>query len=401
MKNKVCIFTINIDGYDNLKEPTRRVPGADYFLITDNSYESIPGFKTIIVDKGSNPIKTQRAIKIYPYDLLPGYDIYIYYDASFRIVDNLGDLISRFKGGLGVLRHPTRDCVFQEGERIIELGKAEMMSVREQLNYYAMEGMPHNYGLQATGILIRDASEQTKVLCKAWDEQVKEFTHRDQLGLPFAIFKTGIQPVYIHKWMLGGAFKQYPHKERTALTAGRSRIAYIQPFASNLNIGEEYNYHCSKVSHNDWICVLDQDFMFPYPKTKAQIEDVVNGVGRGFDLIGCLTNRIGSSHQCYNGVRSEDPDIRNHYKIAKKLHEQHYGEIKPIRQGIAGFFMLMPFKTWERFKFAENSISFDSVLSANVLKSNGKVGLLTGVYGFHYYRFDSANPQYEYDHLKS
>lgn len=401
MARKICIYTVNIGDYDILREPLRRVPGADYYLVTDDPKQSLPGYKTIVVQPDSDPVKCQRSIKIYPYSVIPGYDIYIYYDSSFRIIGNLSDLITRFKGGLGIHKHPSRDCIYQEGEQIVRLGKATKQAVNEQLEAYAELGIPPRYGLQASGIMIRDASEQTKALCAAWWEEVKRYTHRDQLGLPAAIFKTGIQPSYIHRWMLGGSFKQHAHKERKAASHGKPKIWYFQPYATDLNIGRAFNDHCAVMGPEDFAVITDHDTMYLHPKTKAQIEYILTGPGKDYDLLGCYTSRIGSAHQCYGGKRSEDYNALHHMQIAEKLHNEHYGEVEPIRQGIAGFFMAFPQHTWQKHKFVENSIYFDTELSKAVLRSKGKIGLMKGVYLMHLYRPGSADPQREVTHLKT
>lgn len=278
LKPRVCIYTVNIGDYDVIRQPLKRVPGADYYLVTDTPNETLPGYKTITVDmasftaKGLSPVKIQRMAKILPYDIFTeDYDIYVYYDASFQITGNLGDLISRFKGGFGVQPHPSRTCIYDEGEAIVRLNKATMQAVNEQLAAYRELGIRANYGLQMSGILIRDASEQTKALCAAWWEEVRKYTHRDQLGLPAAIFKTGIQPTYIRRWMLGGAFKQHKHKERPVISDNKPKIWYFQPYATDLNIGKSYNEHCTVMGPDDWCVLTDHDTMYLHPKTKAQI----------------------------------------------------------------------------------------------------------------------------------
>lgn len=403
MPAKICIYTVNIGDYDVLRQPIRRVPGADYYLVTDDPAQSLPGYKTIQVNVTINQggIKTQRHYKIFPYLLLPGYDVYVYYDASYQIIGNLGDMISRFKGGFAVQPHPTRDCIYQEGQQIVKLGKASHKAVNEQLEEYAQLGIPPKFGLQATGIIIRDASKETKDLCAAWWAEVEKYTHRDQLGLPAAIFKTGIKPVYLRRWMLGGAFKQHQHKAKPVISTNKPKIWYFQPYATDMNVGRAYNEHCEVMGPDDWAVITDHDTMYIHPKTKAQIEHIIHNQGKDYDLLGCYTNRIGSPHQCYGGKRSDDYNALHHMEIAEKLHTEHYGEVEPIRQGIAGFFMAFPARTWQNHKFVENSIYFDTELSKAVLRAKGKIGLMKGVYIMHLYRPGSKDPQREYSHLKS
>lgn len=395
---KVCIYTVCTGGYDNLKPPRMKMPGADYFLVTDDKSMTLQGYKQILIDSGDNTVKAQRKVKIWPYELMPGYDVYIYYDASYEIRGNLAALLVGFKGGFGVKAHSVRKCVYEEGKRVIELGKAAADAVNTQLDAYRKDGIPEKYGLQETGILIRDASHETQLLCQVWWIEVNSFTHRDQLGLPAAIFRTGIQPVYMRNHVLNAYFRQYSHKAKPAPV--QPRIVYLQPFAPDLNIGKAYNDQCALAGENDWIVITDHDTMFLHPKTKVQIHDILMTNGSEYDLLGCMTNRIGSPHQCYDGRRCDNFDAIYHLDIAEKLQVGQYGQVDPIKQGVAGFFMAFRKKTWEKIRFAENTPHFDTIFSKEVIKSGGKIGLMKGVYLFHLYRPKATNPQYEYSHLK-
>lgn len=405
-KNRVCFYTVVTNDYDDLNKPLHMLAEVDYYIITDNPANQLRGFKTIVLPKSEDPVKQQRYIKAYPYDVLPGYQLYIYADASYSVRRNLRGLINTFKGGFGVKRHPSRDCIYKEAQAIIALGKADKELVQAQM-YYAREsmGIEDGFGLQETGILIRDASEQAKQLSYWWRAAIEPYTHRDQLALPMAIKTSGVQPFYMNRDVVNSYFKQHKHKAQPQpvqfIEPGQSHIAYIQPFASDMNIGREYNYHIETVRNGDWICLLDHDVTFLHPKTKQQIEDIVLKHGADFDLLGCMTNRIGSAHQRHNGVMSEDHNILNHIEIASKLHNEKYGEVKEIKQGVAGFLMLFRKSVWDVVKFEENTKHFDTMFCKAVRKNGGKLGLMTGVYVYHQYRpWAKDNPQMEQEHLK-
>lgn len=405
-RRKICVYTVVTNDYDELHPPLHMVTGADYIIVTDNPANKLRGYKQVILDRSDDPVKQQRYIKAYPYDILPGYDVYIYYDASYAIRRNLGGLLQLFKGGFMVKRHPSRDCIYKEAEAVIALSKGARDVVDAQMHYAKniME-IPPGYGLQETGILVRDASDQTKALCRWWREAIEHYSHRDQLALPMAIKATGIQPVYINREMMNSHFKQHKHRQvvqpQVAKEPERPHIAYIQPFASDLNIGKEFNYHIETVRPGDYICLLDHDCMFLHPKTKQQIEDIVLKNGDKYDLLGCLTNRIGSPHQRYQEVMSDNTDVLHHMEIAAKLHRENYGEVIETKQGIAGFLMLFRKSVWDAIKFKENSKHFDTVFCKDIRKKGGRLGIMTGVYVYHQYRhWAKGNPQSEVSHLE-
>lgn len=396
---KICIYTVLTGAYDLPKPSRTRVSGASYFVVTDDPALQMPGYKQIIINSGDDPIKAQRKAKIYPYDLMPGFDVYVYFDASYEVKTNISGLIALFKGGFGVKRHKTRNCIYQEGRKIIELKKATPEAVNEQLSAYRELGIPENYGVQETGILLRDASEQTKALCAAWWAEVERYTHRDQLGLPAAIFKTSIQPVYLRNHIMDSFFRLHPHAVKKVFGSVRPRVWYLRPFASDMNIGGEYNAQCALIPDGDWICIEDRDTMDLHPHSGRQIEDVILQHGDKYDLFGCITNRLGSGTQCYNGEASNDFNLMNHYAIAKDLHEKKYGQVRELNQPIAGMFMLFRKSTWNKVKFDINIIYFDTQFGKKILRAGGKIALMEGVYRFHSYRPWSDDPRLDKKHL--
>lgn len=401
MSRKICIYTICTNGYDTPKPPSTRVPGATYFLVTDDPAMTMAGYTQILIDAGDDPIKAQRKVKIWPYELMPGFDVYLYYDCSYEIRTHLGGLINMFKGGFGVKRHPSRNCIYQEGKRILELKKATPEAVDKQLRAYAEMGIPQQYGLQETGVLIRDSSEQTMNLCRAWWHEVKDFTHRDQLALPAAIFKTGIQPNYLRAHIVNPHFRNHPHIRRVQFSTGKPRIWYSNPFDTSKNIGRALNEFCSIVpSPEDYIIIQDGDISYLLPDWGNHIEDIIAENGDKYDLIGCMTNRLKGTHQLYEGKCSDNFDMRDHYKIAMELKNKHGNEVKPTTTGIAGFFMLFQRKVWDKIKFQENSITFDTAFSKELLRAKMKIGVAQGLYLWHGYRLWSNEPFTDNKHLR-
>src|SRR5688572_5395349 len=75
------------------------------------------------------------------------------------------------------------------------------------------------------------------------------------------------------------------------------RLYKFQPFATDKQIGREYNGHCQLVPNNDdWILILDYDCQILCPQTYQVIE---NAIKRYPDtaIFGALCNRVAYSHQ--------------------------------------------------------------------------------------------------------
>jgi GT2 family glycosyltransferase len=181
------------------------------------------------------------------------------------------------------------------------------------------------------------------------------------------------------------------------------RIFYCTPFSIEKNLGKVYNEYVQNLTHeNDWIFFIDGDVMFLTPDWGNHIQDLVNkypDVG----ILTATTNRVGCLQQCYQGKRSDDLNILNHYKIAKELKENSYWNVKEINRIISGHMFGFSRKTWEEVGgFTENQeiLHVDNKFSQKVLQSGKKILLMEGLYVFHFYRLWTDDPKHSKEHLK-
>lgn len=182
------------------------------------------------------------------------------------------------------------------------------------------------------------------------------------------------------------------------------KIWYSNPYNTQKNIGKALNEFCELVPDDDWICLQDGDMMYLTPDWGLQIEEVVKKYGNEYSLIGCMTNRLARQTQRYKDFIDDNHNILYHYEIAEKLKAEHWAEIKDVpnnnRDGlIAGMFMLFPKLVWKKIKFKENNIGFDDAFSIGVKRIGGKLGVMTGLYVYHFYRGWSNEPKRDRKHL--
>jgi len=401
-----AVYTVITGGYDTLKEPFIISKGWEYICFTDDLALSCSPWEIRIIDRrpgheGLTAQRIQRRIKILAHEYLPEFDYTVYMDGSTVQMRDFNELIDTHYRGEGMLlkRHHRRKCVYEEVAQVIKLGKDTRSIVIEQQEKYRDAGYPSNNGMYETGIMLRANTPTVNALCDFWYAELAAHSVRDQISLPYALHLTGLKP----KVLDYAVFQQFIRikQHASAGNVDKPRIWYFQPFAADKNIGKEYNHYCSIVPDNDWICITDHDSMWLHPHTKKQLEDIIAEQGNKYDLLGCLTNRLASAQQCYNGKLSDDPNILNHYGIAEELYNNNYAVVTQAMGGIAGLLMLMPKKTWERIKFQENDIAFDTTFCRKLLiQHKGKIGIMQGVYLFHYYRFHQPNPKHYKEHLK-
>lgn len=179
-------------------------------------------------------------------------------------------------------------------------------------------------------------------------------------------------------------------------------IYYFKPFDTKKRLGHIHNKYCKLVPNaNDYICLLDPDTMFLHPHQQAWIEEIVEKHGDKWDLLGCMTNRVGVTNQLFEGkyrgsTTFKELNVFNHILNEKDCRK----ELDNIKETnlIAGFFMLFKRSLWDKIKF-EQGIDFDIKFCNAVKKSGGRIGIMQGVYLWHSYRLLSDNPTKYKKHL--
>lgn len=193
---KVAVYTCIIGNYDTVLEPLFVNDDIDYFIFTDQAVDRMSKWKKIDVTnfkeyKYVNATVLNRKIKILPYIYLNNYDYSIYIDGNIQIIADVMPLILKMKdSSLGVHTHAIRDCIYREANGVELLKKANPEKVKEQINRYKAEGFPEHFGLFQNSILIRNHNSVIgRRLMDLWWKEYSEELTRDQLSLPYAIWK--------------------------------------------------------------------------------------------------------------------------------------------------------------------------------------------------------------------
>jgi hypothetical protein len=169
-----------------------------------------------------------------------------------------------------------------------------------------------------------------------------------------------------------------------------TKIHHSTPWSTEKNFGGAINDFCKLVPDNEWICIRDGDTCFLTDSWGSHLEDVIKQHGEDFDLLGCMTNRVGVPAQLIDGVFDNDFDIKTLSAVAQIQETFHYAEVEEIKGGIvAGLLMLFKKSTWKKVGgFDENTKHFDSMFCKKIHKHGGKIGVIKGLYIYHNYRID-------------
>lgn len=179
------------------------------------------------------------------------------------------------------------------------------------------------------------------------------------------------------------------------------KIHYLTPFATDKNIGREYNERIAELPEDCWICVRDGDTLFLRSDWGNQIEEIIKRNGTNFKLISCVTNRLRADHQLYKRRFSFDANISNHVDIANELYYTHKYEVEATSY-VAGLCLIFHKSTWNEVKFREHSILFDKEFNTDIRAKFGgnPIGIAKGLYLFHLYRWGQQDPYNYTAHLK-
>lgn len=180
-------------------------------------------------------------------------------------------------------------------------------------------------------------------------------------------------------------------------------IFYITPYTSERNrhgfpnIGGAINSNISTLPDNCHICLRDGDTMFLTSDWGTQIEQIIEA-NPDYDLITCMTNRLGVKEQLINGQFTEG-DISHQIEVAKTSWQDHGTTVIPTRLA-AGLCMIFHKSLWSKVGgFPEFDITFDRVFSQKVIKAGRKIGIAKGLYIFHLYRYQDKDPRNSIKHL--
>ena len=165
------------------------------------------------------------------------------------------------------------------------------------------------------------------------------------------------------------------------------------PYASkeqHTNLGWVYNNFMDMVHANDWVCFLDHDAIFTTRNWYLQLNEIIKE-NPDFGMFSCYTNRIGQQSQKISGIDETNHDMAYHRKIGKLLQDTHKNTVREIttQNILSGVVILISKKTWKEIGgFSDGFLGVDNKLHQDCSHSGIKVGLMKGVYVYHWYRGD-------------
>lgn len=138
-----------------------------------------------------------------------------------------------------------------------------------------------------------------------------------------------------------------------------------------------------RLNHEDWAVFVDRDAWFPHPHYFKLIDHHSKGE---YGLLTCMTNRVGTNYQCVKGMWKEE-DISKHVNKALDMGDDTGVIDITDKSPLSGVLIMIKKSEWEKTKGFDNGIlGVDNSIHYAFRDAGLKVGLMTGVYLWHYYR---------------
>jgi len=194
MTKKKLVYTAVIGNPDALYGPTLPLPDWEKICYTDLVAQRPVGYETRQVKAlGRPPRQSHRFYKILRPMLLSGYTYSLWVTSTYQLKVDPTSLLEYLGPDSDILlfKHPQRDCLYQEAKVCQRYFNPE--PIVRQVAKYRAEGYPEHNGLYATAVMLRRHSPLMTEMAWAWRREVWEFSHRDQIGLPYVIWKLGVK----------------------------------------------------------------------------------------------------------------------------------------------------------------------------------------------------------------
>lgn len=209
---ELVISTVFFKGYDDfmpLTDGYDDLPDNCFFVFTDSMsrYNVSRGYTHIYVNISSYDIpyddgaRLSKIFKIIPQRVFKNLRWHVHLAGKCTLRRNYVWLLDELRrsnhSGIIAERHVKRIDVYEEGEEVIKLKRANPKIVKKQLQDYHSQGYPKDNGLLDSEFLFRDfASTNIQVFSCVWFDEINRGSRRDQLSFNYVIWKLKLEVKY-------------------------------------------------------------------------------------------------------------------------------------------------------------------------------------------------------------
>ena len=199
LDERIAIYTSVFGDYVKINEPFILPDNCDFFIISDSKPKN-SNWKHLNLDisnfglLGKSDAEKNRFFKMFPNKIFKKYKYSIYIDGSIKIMTDLTEFVHDInKYGLKAHGHYRNSCVYDEIKKCKKLRKDTDENLTKHFMHLKASGMPKKFGLLEAGILVREHHSPICIsLMEEWWHEFSQYSKRDQISLPFVLWKFGI-----------------------------------------------------------------------------------------------------------------------------------------------------------------------------------------------------------------
>lgn len=198
-----AVLTATYDHYDSLKSFPAQSVDCETICLTDDPDLVDPTWKIIVEPSDLHPNRAAKRAKCTPWEYTNA-DFVIWIDASVRVrsADFVQDLVA-LADPIAQFLHPDRDCIYDEAWASRGMGKYTNEPIDQQMAEYRHAEHPKNWGLWATGVIVRQRTPEVEQFGRDWLAEINRLTFQDQLSEPFVLRQHGLRPSTIPGYVFG------------------------------------------------------------------------------------------------------------------------------------------------------------------------------------------------------
>lgn len=219
---KGVVYTAIYGKYDKLTEPFFINPNLDYYAFTDQEIPEGSVWKK--KDLSAFPqlfelddYHRAKYFKLFPYEFFPNYDFSIWVDGNVKLVADTYPLaVMAENASMATFDNPQHDCIYTEKKYMVFFSRVNETEIEKQIKAYRNDGFPEHFGMREFSIIYRNHHDnECYEIMKEWWKHCNTYTMRDQISLPFILWKNGKSIDYIkslgENWRWNPRFIFKPH----------------------------------------------------------------------------------------------------------------------------------------------------------------------------------------------
>jgi FkbM family methyltransferase len=246
--SQVCVYTTLLGNYERINEQHvaagLQIP---FICLTDDPDLRSESWQMRVVQPvfPTDPVRSQRDMKIRPHVYLPEFARSLYIDNSVILKQpphRLFEIGAASPEGFVMPHHSFRQTVHDEFLEVAQLGLDDNDRVFEQLNHYLLN-CPEVLQEQPwwSAIIVRDhTNPRLSHALEFWASHVMRYSRRDQLSVNVAMHLAGMKPEPLRIDNFDSQFHSWPHAQDRNRERGKSNHATsMMPLPARLRLAEQ------------------------------------------------------------------------------------------------------------------------------------------------------------------